>query len=89
MVKKSTLVKQKTRSLCVREVGVGTSNVQKSCTDLRQYKLWTLLSAGPLSLNLQPPAAKSLQSCSTLGDPIDSSPPGSPVPGILQPPNSY
>ena len=29
-------------------------------------------------------AAKSLQSCPTLGDPIDSSPPGSPVPGILQ-----
>ena len=27
-------------------------------------------------------AAKSLQSCSTLRDPIDSSPPGSPVPGI-------
>jgi len=29
-------------------------------------------------------AAKSLQSCPPLCDPIDSSPPGSPVPGILQ-----
>ena len=29
-------------------------------------------------------AAKSLQSCSTLCDPIDGSPPGSPVRGILQ-----
>ena len=29
-------------------------------------------------------AAKSLQSCLTLCDPIDDSPPGSPVPGILQ-----
>ena len=29
-------------------------------------------------------AAKSLQSCTTLGDPIDGSPPGSPIPGILQ-----
>ena len=29
-------------------------------------------------------AAKSLQSCPTLCDPIDSSLPGSPVPGILQ-----
>ena len=29
-------------------------------------------------------AAKSLQSCSTLCDPIDGSPPGSAVPGILQ-----
>ena len=30
------------------------------------------------------PAAKSLQSCPTLCDPIDCSPPDSPVPGILQ-----
>ena len=29
-------------------------------------------------------AVKSLQSCLTLCDPIESSPPGSPVPGILQ-----
>ena len=29
-------------------------------------------------------AAKSLQSCPTLCDPIDSSPPGSPIPGVLQ-----
>jgi len=29
-------------------------------------------------------ATKSLQSCPTLGNPIDSSPPGSPIPGILQ-----
>ena len=29
-------------------------------------------------------AAKSLQSCPPLGDPIDGSPPGSPVPGVLQ-----
>jgi len=29
-------------------------------------------------------AAKPLQSCSTLCNPIDVSPPGSPIPGILQ-----
>ena len=29
-------------------------------------------------------AAKSLQSCPILCDPIDGNPPGSPVPGILQ-----
>ena len=29
-------------------------------------------------------AAKSLQSCPTLGHPIDGSPPGSPIPGIFQ-----
>ena len=32
----------------------------------------------------KPAAAKSHQSCQTLCNPIDSSPPGSPVPGILQ-----
>ena len=35
-------------------------------------------------LNLAAAAAKSLQSCPTLCDPIDSSPPGSAIPGILQ-----
>ena len=37
-----------------------------------------------VSLPLTFSAAKSLQSCLTLCDPIDGSPPGSPVPGILQ-----
>ena len=40
--------------------------------------LHTVLSSGYAA------AAKSLQSCLTLWDPIDGSPPGSPVPGILQ-----
>ena len=35
-------------------------------------------------LSVNPAAAKSLQSCPTLCDPIDGSPPGSPVSGILQ-----
>ena len=35
-------------------------------------------------MDLTAAAAKTLQSCPTLCDPIDSSPPGSPVPGILQ-----
>ena len=39
---------------------------------------WTIKKAAAAA------AAKSLQSCSTLYDPIDDSPPGSPVPGILQ-----
>ena len=38
----------------------------------------------PIFSCLQSFAAKSLQSCPTLCDPIDSSPSGSPVPGILQ-----
>ena len=37
-----------------------------------------------LLLNFLSAAAKSLQSCLTLCDPIDGSPPGSPGPGILQ-----
>ena len=36
------------------------------------------------SLHMAAAAAKSLQSCPTLCDPIDGSPPGSPVPGTLQ-----
>ena len=34
--------------------------------------------------NIAAAAAKLLQSCPTLGDLIEGSPPGSPVPGILQ-----
>ena len=34
--------------------------------------------------NVAAAAAESLQSCPTLCNPIDDSPPGSPVPGILQ-----
>ena len=37
-----------------------------------------------LTLYMVAAAAKSLQSCPTLCDPIDVSPPGSPAPGILQ-----
>ena len=35
-------------------------------------------------INAAAAAAKSLQLCPTLFDPTDGSPPGSPVPGILQ-----
>ena len=37
----------------------------------------------PLFCSTAAAAAKSLQSCPTLYDPIDGSPPGSPIPGIL------
>ena len=39
---------------------------------------------GIISLVFVAAAAKSLQSCLTLCDPVDGSPPGSPIPGILQ-----
>ena len=38
----------------------------------------------PVPLSNGSAAAKSFQSCPTLCDPVDGSPPGSPVPGILQ-----
>ena len=40
---------------------------------------------GPTRSRAAAATAKSLRSCPTLCDPIDGSPPGSPVPGILQP----
>ena len=39
---------------------------------------------GEESFSCTTAAAKPLQSCPTLCDPIDGSPPGSPIPGILQ-----
>ena len=45
----------------------------KSC--YRQWEHWKISAAA---------AAKSLQSCLTLWDPRDGSPPGSPIPGIFQ-----
>ena len=44
---------------------------------------FTILSSPSLP-TISSAAAKSLQSCLTLCDPIDGSPPGSAVPGILQ-----
>ena len=40
-----------------------------------------IMASGPIAASA---AAKLLQSCPTLCNPIDSSPPGSPIPGILQ-----
>ena len=51
------------------------------CSIIHNIKMWL---KKMLSNNAAAAAAKSLQSCPTLCDPIDGSPPGSPVPGILQ-----
>ena len=53
----------------------------KQTVDHGQESLDHSTNSPPLFL---PAAAKSHQLCPTLCDPIDSSPPGSPVPGILQ-----
>ena len=50
---------------------------------LFRFIISSLISCVPV-LSIAAAAAKSLQSCPTLCDPIDGSPPGSPVPGILQ-----
>ena len=49
-----------------------------------QHSLVTLISVTTCYVISLSAAAKLLQSCRTLCDPIDGSPPGSPVPGILQ-----
>ena len=50
---------------------------------LESHSCWWL--SGPTNYgSLLAAAAKLLQSCLTLCDPIDGSPPGSPIPGILQ-----
>ena len=54
---------------------------------MQQVKKHTISGSPIQSISYQFPlwhVAKSLQSCLTLCDPIDGSPPGSPVPGILQ-----
>ena len=48
--------------------------------DLGQEQLWERA----VRPSVAAATAKSLQSCPTLCNPRDSSPPGSPVPGILQ-----
>ena len=45
--------------------------------------MWNYM-LGCIYTSIAAAAAKSLQSCPTLCDSIDSSPPGSPIPGILQ-----
>ena len=58
---------------------------QSALQSTKRAKLFALLRSKKLPTSLYHAAtAKSLQSCPTLCDPTDGSPPGSPVPGILQ-----
>ena len=50
---------------------------------LDEIKKWHGCSLTTIETLNSAAAAKSLQSCPNLCDPIDGSPPGSPVPGIL------
>ena len=49
----------------------------------RRYYIWQVFEQEHGD-DIAAAAAKSLQSCQTLWDPRDGSPPGSPIPGILQ-----
>ena len=61
----------------------GSSAFSKPSLDAREFLVHIMLK--PLSMTLlAQAAAKSLQSCLTLCNPIDGSPPGSPIPEILQ-----
>ena len=51
---------------------------------VEQGLAFSLRSLMPFNHQVPAAAAKSRQLCPTLCDPIDGSPPGSPVPGILQ-----
>ena len=57
---------------------------RKTMALIRQTFIGKVMSLLFNMLSAAPAAAKSLQSCPTLYNPIDGSPPGSPVPGILQ-----
>jgi len=59
----------------IKRIQQGSTNQQPECRPHPVYP-----SAAPMAAA----AAKLLQSCPTLCDPIDGSPPGSPVPGMLQ-----
>ena len=58
--------------------------IYNKCNMLLVTKTQVLLTVLWFAAYIHDFAAKSLQSCPTLCDPTDSSPPGSPVPGILQ-----
>ena len=62
---------------------ISSLSIQSSISEPERSGLLTLIKWFSKGLK-SPAAAKSLQSCPTLCDPIDGSPPGSPVPGILQ-----
>ena len=62
-------------------VGPWTSHLASLCL-VPIRKVRTIMSTSAAAAAAA--AAKSLQPCRTLCDPIDGSPPGSPVPGILQ-----
>ena len=75
--------KQRTAVMSRSRLGISALTSSGQC-----HPLWNQPFSGQLRLPAEgvaaAAAAKSLQSCLTLCDPVDGSPPGSLVPGILQ-----
>ena len=63
---------------------LGIPAVPLTLSFILQLQAEILIQLHSVTVNTATAAAKSLQSCPTLCDPIDGSPPGSSVPGILQ-----
>ena len=80
---KETVVKKKFfKEWCLEELKAMKLKIFSS---ERYRKICMILSVcGQMMKEMTAAAAKLLQSCPTLCDPIDGSPPGSPDPGILQ-----
>ena len=66
------------------QVYVPTSNAEEAEVERFYEDLQDLLELTPKKMSFSLCYAKSLQSCPALCDPRDGSPPGFPVPGILQ-----
>ena len=79
--------KQRLHDSCWTQSGKVSRRQLRSRKTNKQTKKNRLQAIGEIKfvcISFSAAAAKSLQSCPTLCDPIDSSPPGSSVPGILQ-----
>ena len=78
--------KAKSRKSVTNKAKISESKNSKKMRSDKQIKLDGVITKKTTreSFNYTAAAAKSPQSCPTLCDPIDSSPPGCPVPGILQ-----
>ena len=72
--------KKQTNKKHIKEETRERGQPEKDFSDINGSKKWHT----GLDTHLGAAAAKSLQSCRTLCDSMDCSPPGSPVPGILQ-----
>ena len=72
-----SMVSQSIRHDWVTELNLNWTKETLSCN-------FSVHKKGAIVVAAAAAAAKSLQSCLTLCDPVDGSPPGSPVPGILQ-----